>query len=333
MASFRKRGDTWRAEIVRSGVRLSESFKTKAEAVAWAAKKEAEILHGQHRHYTKSGKTLADAFDKYLEEISPTKGKHAWNETRIAFLRSEEQLEFVGDLIHKIQPDQIKKWATGRLKAVAPSTVNRDLNLLSAVFEAARSDWKWIPTNPVHEVRRPSNPKPRDRLISANERKRMLEQLGYVEGAPVATVQQYIAVGFLLAIETAMRRGELFGLEWTRVHLAKRFVRLEKTKNGDARDVPLSKRACELIAMLPKVKDEARCFPVNLGTADTLWRRAVKNAGIPDLHFHDTRHQAITDLSRKIDVLALARMVGQRDPRSLMIYYNETASAIASRLD
>lgn len=333
MASFRKRGGAWRAEIVRSGVRLSESFKTKAEAVAWAAKKEAEIMHGQHRHYTKSGKTLADAFDKYLEEISPTKGKHAWNETRIAFLRSEEQLEFVGDLIHKIQPDQIKRWATGRLKVVAPSTVNRDLNLLSAVFEAARTDWKWIPTNPVHEVRRPSNPKPRDRLVSDEERDTVLEQLGFVEGEPIVTAQQYIAVGFLLAIETAMRRGEVFGLEWQRVHLARRYVRLDKTKNGDIRDVPLSKRAIELIGMLPVVPDEPRCFPINLATADTLWRRAVTKAEIEDLHFHDSRHQAITNLSKRIDMLALARMVGTRDPRSLMIYYNETASAIASRLD
>ncbi|ALS63587.1 tyrosine-type recombinase/integrase [Pandoraea apista] len=331
MASFRKRGDTWRAEIVRSGVRLSESFKTKAEAVAWAAKKEAEIMHGQHRHYTKSGKTLADAFDQYLLEVSPTKAKHGWNVTRIAFLKN--QLSFVGELIHKVKAEHIKSWTDDRLSEVKTSTVNRDLNLLSAVFEAAHTDWKWIPSNPVHEVRRPKNPKSRDRLISLEERNAILKHLGYDDDAPVETAQQYIAVAFQLAIETAMRRGEILGLVWGRVHVSKRFLHLDKTKNGDARDVPLSKRACELIEKLPKVKGENRCFPVNPGTADTLWRRAVAKAGIEGLTFHDSRHQAITSLSKKLDILALSRMVGTRDPRTLMVYYNETASAIASRLD
>ena len=55
-------------------------------------------------------------------------------------------------------------------------------------------------------------------------------------------------------------------------------------------------------------------------------------AGIEDLTFHDTRHEALTRLARKLDVLDLARMVGHRDPRSLMIYYNPTASEIAQRL-
>lgn len=331
MASFRKRGDTWRAEIVRTGVRLSESFKTKAEAVAWAAKKEAEIMHGQHRHYTKSGKTLADAFDQYLLEISPAKAKHTWNVTRIAFLRS--QLSFVGELIHKVKSDHLKAWVEERMPNVKTSTINRDLNLLSAVFEAAHSEWKWIPSNPVHDIRRPKNPKSRDRLISPDEQKAVLEQLGYDEEGSVETAQQYIAVAFQLAIETAMRRGEILGLVWGRVHISKRFLHLDKTKNGDARDVPLSKRACELIEKLPKKKEEPRCFPVNSATADTLWRRAVSKTGIVGLTFHDSRHQAITNLSKKLDILALSRMVGTRDPRTLMVYYNETASAIASRLD
>lgn len=50
------------------------------------------------------------------------------------------------------------------------------------------------------------------------------------------------------------------------------------------------------------------------------------------MHFHDTRHEAITRLAKRLDVLELARMVGHRDPRSLMIYYNETAEQLAKKL-
>lgn len=53
---------------------------------------------------------------------------------------------------------------------------------------------------------------------------------------------------------------------------------------------------------------------------------------IEDLHFHDARHDAITRLARKLDVLQLARMVGHRDLKSLMTYYNETAEHLASLL-
>ena len=56
-------------------------------------------------------------------------------------------------------------------------------------------------------------------------------------------------------------------------------------------------------------------------------------AKIEDLTFHDSRHEACTRLARKIDVLDLARMIGHRDLRSLMTYYNPSASEIADRLD
>ena len=49
---------------------------------------------------------------------------------------------------------------------------------------------------------------------------------------------------------------------------------------------------------------------------------------ITDLHFHDTRHEACTRLARKLEVLDLARMIGHKDLRSLMIYYNATASEL-----
>lgn len=55
-------------------------------------------------------------------------------------------------------------------------------------------------------------------------------------------------------------------------------------------------------------------------------------SSISGLTFHDSRHEVLTRLARKIDVLDLARMAGHRDPRSLMIYYNATAEEIAGRL-
>ncbi|NTZ84393.1 site-specific integrase [Burkholderia metallica] len=336
MASYRKRGATWRAEVAKAGIRDSATFDTKAEAVAWATKLEAEIDAGRRRSYSKVQKTVSDAFDEYLEKVSPNLAKHKWNETRLEFLRGE--LDFVGTLVRNVKPEQIAAWRDKRLQVVKPSTVNRDLNLLSAVFQAAHDEWKWIHGNPVREVTRPKDPPPRRRRAPDRDAAIMCSALGLTEDGPVETTQQYTAIAFLFAIETGMRQGEIIGTTWPNVHIDKRYVHVPTSKNGDARDVPLSKRAIELLGRLPRIKGESRCFPVSQGSVDALWRKvrgkvAKKHPEMADLNFHDSRHEATTRLSRKLSVLALAKMIGHRDIQSLMIYYDETAAELAARLD
>lgn len=58
-----------------------------------------------------------------------------------------------------------------------------------------------------------------------------------------------------------------------------------------------------------------------------------EKAAVEGLSFHDSRHEAVTRLSKKLDVLALARMIGHKNIRELMTYYNETAEELAARLD
>lgn len=336
MASYRKRGTTWRAEVAKGGVRESASFDTKAEAVAWATKVEAEIDQGKRRSYAKIAKTLSDAFDKYEREISPALGGHAWNLTRLKYLRGE--LGFIGDQIRKIKPEAIEVWRDKRLKVVKSSTVNRDLNLISAVFEAARTEWKWTPVNPVHEVKRPKNPDSRTRRVSDDEIRIMVDALGLPADAVPKTANHFTALAFMFAVETGMRTGEIMALTWEHAFADKRYVHVRKSKNGDARDVPLSTRAVELLGRLPREKEVSRCFRLSKSGIKMAWwearnRAVVKHPTIADLHFHDSRHEATTRLSRKLNVLALAKMIGHRDLKSLMIYYDETAAELAARLD
>lgn len=337
MASYRKRGKTWRAEVARGGIRESSSFDTKAEAVAWATKLEAEIDAGKRRSYSKIPKTLSDGFDEYLAKVSPGMAKHDWNKQRLKFFR-ESMGDFVGELMRAIKPEAITAWRDSRLKDVKTSTVNRDLNLLSAVFSAAKDEWKWIHSNPVHEVKRPRNPPSRDRRVPDEDAAAMCGALGLSADGLIEKNEHYVALAFLLALETAMRQVEIVQLTWPNVHLTKRYAHLPKTKNGDARDVPLSTRAIELLGRLPRIEGEERCFPIKQARVDYLWRSnrkrlAKKMPGIGDLKFHDSRHEATTRLAKKLHVLALAKMIGHRDLQSLMIYYDETAAELAARLD
>ena len=125
-----------------------------------------------------------------------------------------------------------------------------------------------------------------------------------------------------------MRLGEIVGL--TPDDVTGRVAHLSLTKNGSARDVPLSKKALELLS---EIEREGRYFTMTKQAISRAVSRCARNLGIVGLHFHDTRHQAITDLAKKLTVLELARMVGHSDLRSLMIYYNETAESLAEKLD
>lgn len=332
MASFRKRSGGWRAEIVKRGVRESQTFPTKAQAVAWAIQREAEILAGVPGHSAGVSSSLSDALKRYKLEVSPTKAGRRWEEVRLDKLDNE--LAFVGERIGDVTPDQIAEWRDARLKVVAAPSVRREMTLLSSVFEVAKREWRWCNANPVREVKRPGNGRPRDRRILDDEEQRLLARLGYVEGEPPETLQQELAFAFLLALETAMRQGEILSLTQANTRLAQRFVRLGTTKNGDTRNVPLSLRAVELLKLLIKgAGKREELFRLQSASADTMFRKARNELQIVDLHFHDTRHEATTRLARKLDMLDLARMTGHRDPRSLMVYYNATATEVAGRLD
>jgi len=333
MATFRKRNGGWRAEIARRGVRETRTFPTKAHAVAWATQREAEILAGTGARIT-SEATLLQALERYRDEVSITKGGERWERLRInRFIRT---FGFIGKRLIDIGADTISQWRNERLSEVSAPSVRREMELLSSVFEYARMEWKWCKTNPVREVKRPAANRPRERRISNEEIALLLDGFGYVESQPPATLMQEVAYAFLIALETAMRQGEILGLTQDRVFLAERYVRLLKTKNGDTRNVPLSKRAVQLLEILEKSANkrmDGKLFTVRSGSAVALFCKVRNRLGIENLHFHDTRHEATTQLARKLDVLDLARMTGHRDPRSLMVYYNATASEVASRLD
>ena len=168
----------------------------------------------------------------------------------------------------------------------------------------------------------------RDRRIADVEIQKVCFALGYAEGQPVEKVSQRVAVAFLFAIETAMRVGGIAGLKPEDINGP--VATLPMTKNGSARKVPLSKRALELISFLPR--EAELVFDLKKTQLDSMFRKYRDRAGVENLTFHDTRHEAITRLASKLEVLELARMVGHRDIKMLMVYYNETPEALAGKL-
>ena len=328
MATYRQRGGVWRVEVCVNGIRRSATRDTKADAKAWAAKTETEIRNQVLGLGTDH--TLNDALDRYATDVSPTHKGHKWELKRIELIRREFP-RLCAMQMRKITTDDLVRWRDTRGQSVAAGSVLREISLLSSVFNVARKEWKWINSNPFADLTKPPQPQHRDRRISQDEIDRICLALGHTEATPQTAMQQ-VAIGFLFALETAMRSGEIRQMTWDRVNIAERYVLLTETKNGSRRKVPLSRRAIELLDLMRGL-DKTRVFTVRDDSFVTLFRRARDRCEIEELRFHDTRHEALTRLAKKLPVLDLARMVGHKDPRSLMIYYNATPTEIAQLLD
>lgn len=321
MASIKQHDGKWRVFIFKKGIRKTKIFDVKAKAVAWATQTEADIIAGKTGAVP--NKTFGDLLTEYARRVSPTKKGERWEKVRIELVKR-------GDIakvqLSDLNASHFADWRDTRLSQVSPASVRREWVLLSHALNIAMKEWKWIPTNPMTEVRRPAPTASRDRLISTEE----LERLAHVFGQNVDTVMGRVGQAFLFAIETAMRAGEITGLTWDRVYLDKRYCTVQLGKTQAARrDVALSPMAIEILKGLGT---EGSVFNLNSAQIDSLFRKAKAKAMIEDLHFHDTRHEAITRLAKKLDVLDLARMVGHRDLRMLSVYYNATAESMAGKL-
>ena len=122
----------------------------------------------------------------------------------------------------------------------------------------------------------------------------------------------------VLAIETAMRLGELIEVEWENIDLKKRTAHLPDTKMCLPRDVPLSTRAIKVLRTRPRNIKSPKVFyewnrNSHLGKA---WRHAVKSAGIEGLRFHDLRHTFASRLvQRGIDLITIKDLLGHSSVR------------------
>lgn len=137
----------------------------------------------------------------------------------------------------------------------------------------------------------------------------------------------------LFALETAMRLGEIVSMTWENVHIDKMYVHLPDTKNGLARNIPLSERAEELLHYIKGV-NSPRVLSIGSDSLSTLFRKYRDKCGIEDLRFHDLRHEATTRMAQIIQNPAdLAKITGHTDINILVnTYYNPTATEVAQRL-
>ena len=254
---------------------------------------------------------------RYLQEVEGVKRsaeRDGWT-----YLRLEPF--FAGHVLAKLKRSDVREYiARRKAQGVKNATINRETGLLSAAINHARTQWDWDISNPAQSMRLRED-QPRERYLTPEEAVRLLATAKKQHRAP------HMADLLTVAMFTGCRRGELLGLEWSRVDLKANVLRLggKDTKSGKARLVPLVDEARE--ALLSRFRYRASTCPDSpwvfctkagkrIAGIKTGFSRACLGAAIEGMRFHDLRHTAASWMvQRGVPIEYVAYVLGHSSKR------------------
>ncbi len=328
MASIIQVGGKWRALIRRKGhPSYCQTFPTKSQAQAWARGIEADIDRGQ----TLAPKTvlgrvvlvsdLIDTYRKLREKSRPiddTANEHYMLKTLGRYL---------GELdAARLSPADLVAYAQARRDEdrAGAYTVNMDISKLGTVMRLAGVQLKITLPDVVGQARPLLSHMhliggggKRERRPEEDELMRLVEWLEVNRGRVYADAVRF-------AVMTAMRRGEIVRLRWDGLDLAKKLILITDRKDprkkaGNDQWVPLMNGAWELVHEQPRGDD--RIFPMHAQTLSKYFKEACDALSIPDLHFHDLRHEGISRLFEQgFDIPRVALVSGHKSWNHLRRY-------------
>jgi integrase len=260
-----------------------------------------------------------------MDEVTPSKRGAQREAEGIRFMLRQKIASYS---MANLTPSVVAAYRDERLKTVSAGTIIRELSILSGIISHARKEWSLPTANPCTLVRKPPTPAGRSRLLTIDEEARLLAEL-----KPVRRRSPWMVPLVSLALESAMRRGELLSLRWENINLKAQTAYLPLTKNGTARTVPLSRRAVAILEGLPNSGAVGAVFPISHMTMHNCFVDACRRAGITNLRFHDLRHTATSRLAERLpNVIELAAVTGHQTIQMLKRYYHPKAEAMAQKL-
>ena len=278
----------------------SKTFALKRDAERWAMEIESKMGASDldsDQVRVNSTITVKDIFLRYEKEVIPgMRGRNAGN----IHSRIIRDAKFMRLPVVKITSKDIRDWRDDRVKEIVPSSVHRELNAISGVFTHAIKEWGTpLAANPCAAVSRfKGADKPRNKRWSDADIKTLLDSVGWGADKPIKDGRGYVGWCLLLGLETAMRIGEICTAKVGDFHPAEQRLHLPITKNGDARNVPLSTKAISYLQFLCKNKQpEDKIIGINANTFTEYFLDARRACGLEHLVMHDSRHTAATRLS------------------------------------
>jgi site-specific recombinase XerD len=266
------------------------------------------------RHKGVTFKDLADSILSYVEQ-------KRYKDQRNVVQRVNRLCEDFGAMeASKLLPEDISTWLSKNTKT--PATSNRYKAAFSLIYREGVRNRK-VSTNPARLVAPARENNARIRWLHHAERKRLFAVMEkhYPDYLPE----------LIISLDTGMRLSEQYGLTWADVDMRTGVIRLSETKNGLARDIPMSKDVKAAFTQLKPGKPHARVFS-NAAPHDW-WDDARDRAKLDGYVWHCNRHTFCTVLTEKgVPLKVIQKLAGHKTIAMTARYAKATDSALADAI-
>jgi integrase len=297
-----------------NGKRKRESIgpdKKLAETVLY--KRKLEIAEGKYLDIKKEQKIGFDSFaDEYIELYAKT-NNIAWKCSIVPNMKALKRF-FVDKTLAEITPHLIEKFKVERVKEVSPAATNRALTLLKSMFNRANEWNKFDGHNPVTKVKFLREANHKLRYLEKDEIKRLID-----------TCEDFIRPLIIVAVNTGLRKAELFNLKWRDINLNKGIIHLLRTKNGEKREVPMNQAVQTVIMNIIRNSQSEYVFCNSDGKPYVdiriAFAKSLKRAGIENFRWHDLRKTFASQLAMaSVDLNTIRELLGHSSIRMTLVY-------------
>jgi site-specific recombinase XerD len=208
-----------------------------------------------------------------------------------------------------LKPSEIDKWLSSHSRW-SPATANRHKTVLSKAYQLAVRNGD-VSANPARLVDHRPEKNKRIRYLLSEEEDRLREVMAHTAPTQIAALH--------IALNTGMRKGEQFSLEWPQIDFGRKRIYLSETKNGSDREIPLNKSCIAVLTELYERRpDNGAIFRSSRYDRPLLdpkkwFETALRNADIHNFTWHDLRHTFISRLVMLgADLRAVQELAGHK---------------------
>ena len=296
----------WWIRFKVKGVEHREKVGRRGDAMKLYAMRRADVVRGVKMPANMKHKGVK--FSEIAQEAIDWYTNHERRDLRNFKSRMKYILEAFGDWVaDEIKPSDIDSWLGAH--EWSPATKNRYKNVFGKTYKIALADGK-VTGNPARLVEQRAENNARIRFLSDDEEKRLR--------AAITKQFPWHMPEFDVALNTGMRLSEQYSLEWSQVSLTRKRLRLEKTKNGSDREIPLNKTCLMALAALHAIRPhDGRVFQSKYGKDLNHPRGwfdlAIARAKVINFRWHDLRHTFISRLVMKdVNLRTVQELAGHK---------------------
>ena len=313
--------DRWYIYYRNEGRRVRKAVKgaqCRADALKVLQVEVADVFRGKHG-FKREGKKIRfmEFAGLYIENYAKV-NKRSWRDDLYSIGTFKPY--FGNSWLHEISTLDIESFKAARLKeGVSKSRVNRNLDVLKKMLNLA-VDWEYLHESPARKVKRFPGSNLKERILGEDEKRRLLE-----------TCAPHLRPIVITALYTAMRKAEILSLKWGQVDLGKRTIRVERTKSGKPRIIPINSVLLDELSRLKQANGKSEHVfldPANdkpMKDVKTAFRSACRRAEIKGVRFHDLRHTAASRMVEAgVDLVTVSKILGHSTIQMTMRYAHPT---------